>query len=92
MRNLPQHLRPPFDNYKLESLFKEHYLYVFMYRCPLCQVYVDERPKEHMILGDLAMQLFEATGFLDEYAEKEFVILADGDVWSGIFSKNMDLL
>lgn len=63
-----------------------------MYRCPLCQVYVDERPKEHMILGDLAMQLFEATGFLDEYAEKEFVILADGDVWSGIFSKNMDLL
>lgn len=55
-------------------------------------MYVDERPKEHMILGDLAMQLFEATGFLDEYAEKEFVILADGDVWSGIFSKNMDLL
>lgn len=90
-RNVPDHLMPPLDNYKLEALFDEHFIFILTYHCPLCNAFIRKRPKEHFALRDLAAQLFEAIGYPDDYAEKGFVVPEDGDVWSGVFPRNTSI-
>jgi len=87
-RNVPDHLRPPLDNDKLEALFEGSFIFILMYRCPLCKASIRERPTEHLILRDLSAQLFEAIGYPSDYAEKGFVVPEDGDIWSGVFPRN----
>jgi hypothetical protein len=75
----------------LEALFDGHYLFRLTYYCPACSSHIEEQPKQHIILHDLVSQLFKVMGYPQNYAEKGFVAPPNGDIWDGVFPKNMDI-